>query len=67
MWKVYRSPILEYVDDAILLQTVQSLSDERTVSPDDAEAKHVRVVASGLQVLCKLLGQTTIPRCVEIC
>lgn len=57
IWKVYHSPILEYTQDAILRETVQTLSDERTVSPDDAEAKYARVVGSSISVITHLLGK----------
>lgn len=57
LWKVYRSAIFEFVIDAVLEQTAQTLSDERTVRPDEAEAKHARVVATALQVFNQLLGE----------
>ncbi|KAL1960846.1 hypothetical protein VTO42DRAFT_5829 [Malbranchea cinnamomea] len=60
IWKVYQSQILEFVVDAVLRQTPQTLSDERTVKPDEANAKHARVVATGLQVLIRLLSITNI-------
>ncbi|KAK1146565.1 hypothetical protein N8T08_002995 [Aspergillus melleus] len=41
VWKVYQTSILDFVDDVILQQTPQTLSDERTVKPDDAEAKSI--------------------------
>ena len=57
IWKVYHSTILEYSREAILRETVQTLSDERTVSPDDAEAKYARVVGSSISVITHLLGK----------
>ncbi len=57
VWKVYQLPILEYSRDAILQETVQSLSDERTVSPDDAEAKYARVVGTSISIVTNMLGQ----------
>ncbi|KAI9877231.1 MAG: hypothetical protein M1830_004467 [Pleopsidium flavum] len=57
VWKVYQSPILEYSRDAILKETVQSLSDERTVSPDDAEAKYARVVGTNISVITDSLAE----------
>ncbi|OJD18968.1 hypothetical protein AJ78_01080 [Emergomyces pasteurianus Ep9510] len=59
LWKVYRSAVFEFVIDAILQQTPQTLSDERTVRPDEAEAKHARVVATALQVFNQLLVQSS--------
>lgn len=55
--KIYQRPLLAYSKDAILQETVQSLSDERTVSPDDAEAKYGRVVASNLLVIANLITE----------
>jgi [phosphatase 2A protein]-leucine-carboxy methyltransferase len=56
IWRVYRSAILEFVEDAVLQQTPLTLSDERTVRPDDAQAKHARVVATATQVFNQLLS-----------
>lgn len=66
VWKVYQSSILEYCKDAILKESVRTLSDERTTSPDDAEAKYARVVGSAMLVVTNLLGTlfTDIPRTV---
>lgn len=55
--KIYQRPLLEGSKDAILQESVQSLSDERTASPDDAEAKYARVVASNLLVIANLLTE----------
>jgi hypothetical protein len=59
VWKLYQRSLIEYAVDAILNQTPQTLSDERTTSPDDAEAKHVRVVGTATLVLAQLLVGTT--------
>jgi hypothetical protein len=59
VWKSYQRPLVEYAEDAILHQTPQTLSDERSTSPDDAEAKHVRVVGTATLVLCQLLRGVT--------
>ncbi|KAK5000224.1 hypothetical protein LTR66_000888 [Elasticomyces elasticus] len=53
--KVFQQPILEYCRDAILNETLQTLSDERTVSPDDAEATYARVIATSMAVVVALL------------
>lgn len=53
---MYQTSILEFITDAILQQTPLTLSDERTVRPDDANAKHARVVATALQEFSRLLG-----------
>ncbi|OOG00697.1 hypothetical protein ASPCADRAFT_37833 [Aspergillus carbonarius ITEM 5010] len=59
VWKVYQSAILDFVDDAILQQTAQTLSDERTVKPDDAEAKYARVAGTALLLFNRVLGHST--------
>ena len=56
VWKLYQRSLLDYVEDAVLNQTPQTLSDERTTSPDDAEAKYVRVVGTATMVLGRLLA-----------
>ncbi|KAL4779627.1 hypothetical protein BJX76DRAFT_340231 [Aspergillus varians] len=59
VWKVFRSSILDFVDDVILQQTPLTLSDERTVKPEDAEAKYARVVGTAILLLNRILGSTT--------
>ncbi|KAL5691112.1 hypothetical protein EMGR_007253 [Emarellia grisea] len=59
VWKVYQSSILDFVDDVILQQTPQTLSDERTVKPDDAEAKYARVVGTALLLLNRVIANST--------
>lgn len=53
--KVFQRPILEYHRDAIMKETVQTLSDERAVSPEDAQAKYARLVSSSISVISSLL------------
>lgn len=58
VWKIYQSAILDFVDDVILQQTPQTLSDERTVKPDDVEAKYARVAGTALLCLNRIIGQS---------
>ena len=58
VWRVYQRSILEYCREAILRENVRTLSDERTTSPDDAEAKYARVVSSALLTVTSLLGRS---------
>lgn len=51
VWAVYLGSIMEYCSDALFKETIKTLSDERTVSPDDAFAKHARVVAAAIHVM----------------
>ena len=55
LWKVYRQALIDYVDEALLVQSQQTLSDERTTSLDDSEAKHVRVVSTAALILVQLI------------
>lgn len=61
LWKIYQRDLVEYIDDAATIQTPQTLSDERTTNPDDAEAKYVRVVGTSLSLLNALLGELHSP------
>ncbi|KAL8988762.1 MAG: hypothetical protein Q9177_002214 [Variospora cf. flavescens] len=56
VWKLYLGSILQYCSDAIFKETTNTLSDERIVSPDDAFAKHARVVASAVHVMRYAIG-----------
>lgn len=64
--KVYIQPILEHCQTSILRETVRTLSDERTVSPDDAEVKYARVVGTGISLLDYLVGRCTLPSEIPI-
>lgn len=55
LWKIYKDSIQSRVEDAILIQTTATLSDERTTSPDEAESKYVRVVGSAVRLLGQLV------------
>ena len=57
VWKAYQGAILEYSRDAILKETAQTLSDERTVSPDEAETKYARVLGSAMMTIANALGK----------
>ncbi|KAF2640158.1 RING zinc finger protein-like protein [Massarina eburnea CBS 473.64] len=54
--KAYQQPILEYCRDAIDKETELTLSDERTVSKDDAMAKYSRVISACISLLGSLLA-----------
>ncbi|KAF6817104.1 RING zinc finger [Colletotrichum plurivorum] len=53
-WKKCQTQILSYATDAIQ-ETKDTLSDERSTSPDDAEAKYLRVVTASLSLVLGLL------------
>jgi len=56
VWKIYQTSILEFVDDVTLQQTALTLSDERTVNRDDAEAKYARVAATAILLFNRILS-----------
>ncbi|KAJ9150916.1 E3 ubiquitin-protein ligase listerin [Pleurostoma richardsiae] len=53
-WKKCHAQILEYATEAIQ-ETPDTLSDERSTTADDAEAKYYRVVGSSLSLVLGLL------------
>ncbi|SMR54765.1 unnamed protein product [Zymoseptoria tritici ST99CH_3D1] len=53
--KAFQEAILEYCRDALLNETAQTLSDERAVSVEDAQATHARVVSTSISVVSSLL------------
>lgn len=53
-WRRCQPQILEYASDAIL-ETADTLSDERSTSTDDAEAKYYRVLGSSLALVLNML------------
>ncbi|KAF2858872.1 hypothetical protein K470DRAFT_278157 [Piedraia hortae CBS 480.64] len=55
--KSFQSSILEHCQTAAFEETPRSLSDERVVSPDEAQATYARVVATSLMVISNLLGR----------
>ena len=55
VWKAFQEPILDYCLDTIQKESVQTLSDERTASPDDAQAKYSRAVGGALLTITGLL------------
>lgn len=57
VWKAYRQPILDYCRDAVLKESMQTLSDERTASPDDAQAKYARVIGAAILTVASALGK----------
>lgn len=56
LWRLYQAPIIVHSLDAITKETVNTLSDERTTSPDDALAKHARVVATSILMVTRIIG-----------
>ena len=57
VWEVYRGDILEYTSNIITNEQVNTLSDERQVTKEDAEAKFARVISACIAVLRHLLSR----------
>lgn len=55
--RAFQQSILEYCRDAALQETVQTLSDERIVSSEDAKATYARVVATSLSAISSLINE----------
>ncbi|KAL8795676.1 MAG: hypothetical protein Q9195_001914 [Heterodermia aff. obscurata] len=55
LWRLYQASVITYSLDAVTKETVNTLSDERTTSPDDAFAKHARVLATGILIVTYLI------------
>ena len=55
VWRLYQIPILEYAMDVIFKETTNTLSDERTTSPDDSSAKYSRVVGASITMVTNLI------------
>ncbi|RFU30558.1 hypothetical protein B7463_g5769, partial [Scytalidium lignicola] len=53
-WKRCQPQILQYAQEAIK-ETPETLSDERSVSPDDAQSKYFRVIGASLSLVLNLL------------
>ncbi|KAF1939847.1 hypothetical protein EJ02DRAFT_380896 [Clathrospora elynae] len=54
--RAYQQPILEFCRDAIDKESPATLSDERTVTQDDADAKYSRVISACVALLGSLLA-----------
>ncbi|OQO01946.1 hypothetical protein B0A48_12419 [Cryoendolithus antarcticus] len=64
--RTFQQSILDYCTQAVLHESVKTLSDERAVSKDDAEATYARVVATSLAlvgVLLETLPSADVARC----
>ncbi|KAH8148763.1 uncharacterized protein LAJ45_07106 [Morchella importuna] len=56
VWKAYQADIVKYCTNVVLHETVDTLSDERQVSPDDAQNKFARVIATSVLALGHLIS-----------
>lgn len=61
LWKVYKDALVNYAEDAILVQNSKTLSDERSTTPDDAEAKFVRVVGNAVNMFSQVIKVNLVP------
>ncbi|ODQ54733.1 hypothetical protein SAICODRAFT_5929 [Saitoella complicata NRRL Y-17804] len=57
VYRVYHRTILTFCIEVLLRETVNSMSDERYVTPEDAESKYGRVVMQAMGVVGVLLAE----------
>ena len=55
VWRLYQVSILEYARDVVVKETTNTLSDERTTSPEDSSAKYSRVVGVSMMMVTNLM------------
>lgn len=55
VWKAFQKPIFTYCLDAVQNESIQTLSDERNSSPDDAQSKYSRAIGGALLTITGLL------------
>lgn len=56
VWKIYQSDIACFCKDFLERESPNTLSDERTTSPDDANSKFSRTLAAVIVTLTHLIG-----------
>ena len=56
VWRMYQTAILDYLKDVLVKENENTLSDERTTSPDDAATKYARVVGCAMMNVAQLFG-----------
>lgn len=54
--EIYHENILSYYKTVLFQETVNSLSDERSVPPDDAKAKFALVISSAVLAIAHLIS-----------
>lgn len=57
VWQVYQADIVQFGQNVIMKESPNTLSDERTTSPDDANAKYLRSLAAVLMMITNLTGE----------
>lgn len=55
IWKIFITEILNFIEVSLTLETLQTLSDERSTNADDATAKKERLTNSSIQMLNKVV------------
>ena len=56
VWKIYQSDIVKFGRNVIEHETPNTLSDERTTSPDDANTKYYRTLGAIILAVTRLIG-----------
>lgn len=60
VWRLYQASLAEYSRHVVVKESANTLSDERTTSPDDASAKYSSVVGAAITTLTNLIGMCII-------
>ena len=53
--RLYQTSLLEYAMDVVVKETANTLSDDRTTSPDDSSSKYSRVVGASIMMVTNLM------------
>ncbi|SCU84684.1 LADA_0D03180g1_1 [Lachancea dasiensis] len=56
-WKIFQSQILKFIEEVIIVETPESLSDVRYVTKQDAELKYTRIATSAICVIDRLVKE----------
>lgn len=57
LWRVYLPTFTQFAIDAVTKETSHTLSDYNTTTPDDAAAKHARVVGTAVSMMTNAIGK----------
>ncbi|KAL9125815.1 MAG: hypothetical protein Q9217_005035 [Psora testacea] len=55
VWQVYQADVVQFSRNVIEKETAQTLSDERTTSPDDAMSKYTRTLGTAIMMITNLI------------
>ena len=56
VWRIFQSELVRWCKNIVENETANTLSDERTTSPDDATMKYARTSGAALMLITNLIG-----------